>query len=115
MPVDDLRSGTWVTYVGGRATGLRLRRCRIEITDRPETIDLMRRHIDQLAQDFRDLGFSDLSFSFGHDDSARYGGSDARQADITAAEPAAPTLVPIPSIPGRGPRGEPDGGIDLRL
>ncbi len=84
-------------------------------TDRPETIDLMRRHIDQLAQDFRDLGFSDLSFSFGHDDSARYGGSDARQADITAAEPAAPTLVPIPSIPGRGPRGEPDGGIDLRL
>ena len=28
-------------------------------TDRPETIDLMRRHIDQLAQDFRDLGFSD--------------------------------------------------------
>ena len=31
MPVDDLRSGTWVTYVGGRATGLRLRRCRIEV------------------------------------------------------------------------------------
>src|SRR5687768_12768854 len=31
MPVDDLRSGTWVTYVGGRATGMRLRRCRVEI------------------------------------------------------------------------------------
>jgi flagellar hook-length control protein FliK len=83
--------------------------------DRPETIDLMRRHIDQLAQDFRDLGFSDLSFSFGRDDSARHGGSDARQADATAAEPVAPALVPIASTPGRGPRGEPDGGLDLRL
>ncbi len=36
MPVDDLRSGTWVTYVGGRATGLRLRRCRIEVTAGPD-------------------------------------------------------------------------------
>jgi len=31
MPVDDLRSGTWVTYVGGRATSARLRRCRVEV------------------------------------------------------------------------------------
>ena len=36
MPVDDLRSGTWVTYVGGRATGLRLRRCRVEVTAGPD-------------------------------------------------------------------------------
>src|SRR4051812_6435357 len=31
MAVDDLRSSTWVTYVGGRATSARLRRCRIEV------------------------------------------------------------------------------------
>ena len=31
MPVDDLRSGTWVTYIGGRATSARLRRCRLEV------------------------------------------------------------------------------------
>ncbi|MFN0248993.1 MAG: sigma 54-interacting transcriptional regulator [Kofleriaceae bacterium] len=31
MPVDDLRSGTWVTYIGGRATSARLRRCRVEV------------------------------------------------------------------------------------
>jgi transcriptional regulator with GAF, ATPase, and Fis domain len=36
MPVDDLRSGTWVTYVGGRATSLRLRRCRVEVTAGPD-------------------------------------------------------------------------------
>ena len=37
MPVDDLRSGTWVTYVGGRATSARLRRCRIEVISGPDT------------------------------------------------------------------------------
>jgi DNA-binding NtrC family response regulator len=36
MAVDDLRSGTWVTYVGGRATGVRVRRCRLEVVDGPD-------------------------------------------------------------------------------
>src|SRR5678809_406319 len=31
MGVDDLRTGTWVTYAGGRAAGMRVRRCRIEV------------------------------------------------------------------------------------
>ncbi len=36
MAVDDLRSGTWVTYVGGRATSARLRRCRVEVVSGPD-------------------------------------------------------------------------------
>ena len=36
MAVDDLRSGTWVTYVDGRATGVRVRRCRIEVVAGPD-------------------------------------------------------------------------------
>ncbi|MEZ4368257.1 MAG: sigma 54-interacting transcriptional regulator [Kofleriaceae bacterium] len=36
MAVDDLRSGTWVTYVGGRASSVRVRRCRLEITAGPD-------------------------------------------------------------------------------
>src|ERR1051325_3255454 len=36
MAVDDLRSGTWVTYVGNRATSARLRRCRIEVVSGPD-------------------------------------------------------------------------------
>src|SRR6478752_7708989 len=36
MGVDDLRSGTWVTYVGGRATSARLRRCRVEVIAGPD-------------------------------------------------------------------------------
>src|SRR3569623_431813 len=36
MAVDDLRSGTWVTNVGGRATSARLRRVRMEVTSGPD-------------------------------------------------------------------------------
>jgi DNA-binding NtrC family response regulator len=37
MAVDDLRSGTWVTYIGGKASSVRVRRCRIEITAGPDS------------------------------------------------------------------------------
>jgi len=38
--------------------------------DRPETLDLMRRHVDLLAQDFRDIGYGEAQFSFaGHQSS----------------------------------------------
>jgi DNA-binding NtrC family response regulator len=36
MAVDDLRSGTWVTYVDGQATGVRVRRCRVEVVGGPD-------------------------------------------------------------------------------
>ncbi|MCK8463349.1 flagellar hook-length control protein FliK [Aliiroseovarius sp. S1339] len=32
--------------------------------ERPETLDLMRRHIEQLAQDMHELGYDDVSFTF---------------------------------------------------
>ena len=35
------------------------------LADRPETLDLMRRHIDVLAQEFHDIGFGTAEFSFG--------------------------------------------------
>jgi transcriptional regulator with GAF, ATPase, and Fis domain len=36
VAVDDLRSGTWVTYVGGRPSAVRLRRCRVEVIGGPD-------------------------------------------------------------------------------
>ncbi len=36
MAVDDLRSGTWVTFVAGRAAGVRIRRCRFEVLSGPD-------------------------------------------------------------------------------
>ena len=35
------------------------------LTERPETLDLMRRHIEQLGQSFRSMGYDQVSFSFG--------------------------------------------------
>ncbi len=36
MAVDDLRSGTWITYIGGRARGVRVRRCRVNVLAGPD-------------------------------------------------------------------------------
>ncbi|MGJ8626828.1 MAG: flagellar hook-length control protein FliK [Sulfitobacter sp.] len=43
------------------------------LAERPETLDLMRRHIEQLAQEFRSMGYEDIAFSFS---SAEQGSSD---------------------------------------
>ncbi|MFD2741240.1 flagellar hook-length control protein FliK, partial [Sulfitobacter aestuarii] len=34
------------------------------LAERPDTLDLMRRHIDHLGQDFRALGYDEIAFSF---------------------------------------------------
>ncbi len=39
-------------------------------------MDLMRRHIDQLAEQFREIGYDDVSFSFG----AQSGSADGENA-----------------------------------
>lgn len=36
------------------------------IAERPETQDMLRRHIGQLQTDFRALGYTDVTFDFGH-------------------------------------------------
>ncbi len=35
------------------------------MTERPETLDLMRRHIDQLGQTLRNMGYDSINFAFG--------------------------------------------------
>jgi flagellar hook-length control protein FliK len=47
-------------------------------TERPETGDLMRRHINELAEEFRRMGFQDISFEFSSGDSGF--GSQAEQS-----------------------------------
>lgn len=83
--------------------------------ERPETLDLMRRHIEQLAAEFRRLGFDDLGFQFRQggtgpggdrpppgprtpESAAQTGGADPDRQD-----PALPTPRPV------------SAGLDLRL
>ena len=69
------------------------------IAERPETLDLLRRHIDVLAQDFHDLGYETAEFSFGRDnagpgsDGTRTGGQ-ANAAGFDT-EPLAPAPIQI--------------------
>jgi hypothetical protein len=45
--------------------------------ERPETLDLMRRNINMLAADMRDLGYSELSFSFSDHPQQRSGHAES--------------------------------------
>lgn len=88
------------------------------VADRPETLDLMRRHIDQLAQDFRDMGFERLSFSFGREEPENQQSGQAAPADLPEEEPAQPVVIPAagpslrsaPVVPLM-----PDDRLDLRI
>jgi hypothetical protein len=85
--------------------------------DRPETLDLMRRHIESLAEDFRDLGFQDLSFAFGNDQSAdksheQNGSDDLGSSDAT--DPITPRTPPDQTLRGTLAV-DPDNRLDLRL
>ena len=82
--------------------------------ERPETLDLMRRHIDQLGQDFQALGYSNISFSFGGEDQgsntdaeSEKGGSSS--SSRTGNETIADTPTEIHLAAG------PAGGVDLRV
>lgn len=70
-------------------------------TERPETGDLMRRHINELADEFRRMGFDNVSFEFSGggasdgqassegDGQSAAGGSPLAQSDEMAAAPVA--------------------------
>ncbi|MFZ3585197.1 flagellar hook-length control protein FliK [Loktanella sp. DJP18] len=84
-------------------------------TDRPETADLMRRHVDVLQQEFRALGFTSVTMQFGTAQGESQAGRGsgpfagdtalAHDKDTINAAPAAP------AIPAR----RADGSLDLWL
>jgi len=86
------------------------------VAERPETLDLMRRHVDLLAGDLRQQGFAGLSFSFGRDNGT--GGQTHRVPRGRDDDPAtAPAAAPPPPRAAVRRQKDPDpaGRIDLRL
>lgn len=79
--------------------------------ERPETLDLLRRHADQLASELRQAGYSGASLSFGQwgqpQGEARHGG---RHTTIPRAE----SHIPAHS-PANSPRNSSGRGLDLRV
>jgi flagellar hook-length control protein FliK len=88
------------------------------LAERPETLDLMRRNIDMLAQEMRDIGYDGTGFSFaqgseGHT-GARAGEGRGRDGPNDRAEAgvAMPT-IPVVQMPAT-PTG-PIDRLDIRL
>ncbi|OUS33731.1 hypothetical protein A9Q94_18470 [Rhodobacterales bacterium 56_14_T64] len=50
-------------------------------TERPETGDLMRRHINELSEEFRRMGFEDISFEFSGEGMSGQMGNGGEQGD----------------------------------
>ncbi|MGH1458130.1 MAG: flagellar hook-length control protein FliK [Paracoccaceae bacterium] len=94
------------------------------LAERGETLDLMRRHIAQLAEQFRDIGYDDVSFSFGTQSGGAGDGSGASGAHQDAeqsgsgsglgAPASAPADTPDPSAAAQITLA-PTEGLDLRL
>lgn len=83
--------------------------------ERPETLELMRRHIDQLAEEFRRLGYDNIGFEFAGGQSR--GGFDNEPAGSRQSDRSESGNHPDVSEPGiiSPSRTTNTGGIDLRL
>lgn len=85
----------------------------IIFAERPDTMELLRRHTEQFAQDLRHMGFGDASFSFTDQGPAKEEQSH-HPGQNQAGEVTLTTLAPTPATPDQSRPGGP-GGLDLRL
>lgn len=83
------------------------------LAERGETMDLMRRHIETLAQEFRDMGYADVGFQFSQHDRENAGGNNPDAQPQQTSELA--HLHEIENIPPARVSLEPSNGLDLRL
>jgi flagellar hook-length control protein FliK len=91
------------------------------MAERPETLDLLRRHIDLLAAELRQQGFADLTFSFSGGDAG--GSGTAAEAETGARGSGAGDHIPrdvpatdqTPHPDARAHAAPPGTGLDLRL
>jgi len=79
--------------------------------ERPDTIDIMRRHIDLLAQTYRQLGFANMTFNFAGSSEQGQSTNPTHTEDTVADSPAAKT----DDSPQPTPTLQSTGRMDLRL
>jgi hypothetical protein len=83
------------------------------VAERPETLDLLRRHIDLLASELRQQGFTDLSFSFGQGGTSTDGAYLPAGGGSDAVDPT--TTDDLSAIQPESGRSRGAGGLDLRI
>ncbi|PHR88516.1 MAG: hypothetical protein COA78_36380 [Blastopirellula sp.] len=77
--------------------------------ERPETLDLMRRHIEQLAAEFRQLGYDNIGFEFFGGDANSSGQSE------TENQPSLEQMADIPDPETLSPVSLQTTSLDIRL
>lgn len=83
--------------------------------DRADTLDLMRRNIDSLARDFRDLGYADISFSFGDQSERRQANPDSPSFTPEPNESEPPARFQTASLALQPQLRDSTQGLDLRI
>lgn len=84
------------------------------VVERPETLDLLRRHADQLAQEFRQAGFAGSSLDFAQGGAETFGRQAAREGSSAWTDPEpAESATPRPEFDRRRSVGT--ESLDLRL
>ncbi|RBI84614.1 hypothetical protein DRV85_11710 [Rhodosalinus halophilus] len=82
--------------------------------ERPETLDLLRRHLDQLTEEFRRLGYASVAIDIGSDGASSGGRGGEDPSSARAVEGATETDL-SESNHVRAARPPAAGGLDLRL
>jgi len=86
------------------------------MVERPETADLMRRHIDSLSQEFRALGYQEVNISIGQRQSgAGQGGPQEHGRNQATAPPETDAASTTIAQLHTGQRHAAPGSLDLRL
>ncbi|MEM5520662.1 flagellar hook-length control protein FliK [Sulfitobacter sp. AS59] len=82
--------------------------------ERPETLDMLRRNIDQLDQELRLLGYTDPGFSFSHEgnDTGEQPDTLSRENSIAEEQPAGPVAG---AVSESQPTSLGNAGLDIRL
>ena len=86
--------------------------------ERPETEELMRRHIQDLAREFKEMGFTDISFQFGSDaraDSTENGNSQGQGQGALASGDGDALAAEETSLPIAQQLNIAASGLDMRV
>jgi hypothetical protein len=82
------------------------------LAERPETLDLMRRNIDQLAREFQTIGYENINFAFAEGRSEQNSESSADSGSAGSSFPEERMdLTAVPTVLNLSP----STGLDLRL
>lgn len=83
------------------------------VAERPETLDLMRRNIDQLVREFEALGYNNINFAFAEGEARQNFSDGGSEPDSQASTRLHLDTVPSENVP-QVTRLQ-SSGVDIRL